>query len=69
MVPPGFLETVCTVNENGGPLGTELESAGENVFFEQDTDSEPYREAVQTSGFPEETKQLLLLLLILWSQG
>ena len=67
-VPLGFLELACTINEDGQPVTNVLEPAGENVDFELDSDTEQYGTMVQESGLPEETKQQLLLLLVIWSQ-
>jgi len=66
--PIAFLELVCTVTENGDPVALEFISDDENAFFEQNSDTEEYRLTIQKLELPEETKQQLLLLLILWSR-
>ena len=67
VVPLDFLEFTCTVYDTGSPVNSEL--GNEDEFFEQSPDTQAYGETIQENGLPEETKQLLLFLLILWSQG
>jgi len=69
VAPTGLLELVCTVSESGVPVEYEFGSGDEDVLFEQNPDTEEYELTFQELKLPEETKQqLLLLLLILWSQ-
>ena len=66
--PRAFLELVCTVSESGVPVEYEFGSGDEDVLFEQNPDTEEYGLTFQELELPEETRQQLLLLLILWSQ-
>ena len=68
VAPIDLLELVCTINEAGVPVTFEFASDDENVLFEQNPDAEEYGPALQKLELPEETRQQLLLLLILWSR-
>ena len=63
-IQPDLLGLVCTVYDGAETVG----SVGVNVLFEQNSDTEEHESPIQKSGLPEETRQQLLLLLILWSQ-
>ena len=63
-VPPDLLEFACTVYDTGSPVNNEFRT-GDEVG----PDSVAYSGAIQESGLPEKTRQLLLVLLALWSQG
>ena len=68
-VPASFLKLVCGVYDEGNPFGIRIENAGESVSFEQRSNAEDYGEIIQESDLSEEMEQLLLFLVVLWSQS
>jgi len=64
-IPPHVLELACTVHEGGDPVGT---PASSKDLLKHDSEIEGSEASIET-GLSEETKQLLLVLLALWSQG
>ena len=67
-IPDGLLELVCSVQENGTPVGMSIEADSGPTPQEEDSATEMCQEVFHCAGLPEEIEQQLLFLLILWGR-